>query len=292
MKKYAFPFAALLLAACNSGEEITTTEIMEPVATIIEYTPAPGQFINGTQGRFDDVDTPDKACRYVEKRFAAKEWVSLGGWGGYIEAAFAEPVPNTGGYDIYVLGNSMDTSSEPGIVWVAQDADGDGKPDKWYELKGSEYDHANTIRGYEVTYTRPAGDNQPVAWTDNQRNSGEIERIDEHKQATYYPLWIAQDELTFTGSRLPDNVERIGDLWTAKAYMWGYADNYSTIDRKGMANRFRISDAVTHDGAPANLMQIDFIRVQTGVNAQAPLIGEISTEVCGLGCYRTVTKSN
>ena len=46
MKKYAFPLAALLLAACNSGEEITTTQTDEPVARILEYTPAPGQFIN------------------------------------------------------------------------------------------------------------------------------------------------------------------------------------------------------------------------------------------------------
>ena len=51
-------------------------------------------------------------------------------------------------------------------------------------------------------------------------------------------------------------------------------------------------DAVTADGSPANLQQIDFIKVQTGVNAKAPLIGEISTEVCGIGCYRTVTKRN
>ena len=59
-----------------------------------------------------------------------------------------------------------------------------------------------------------------------------------------------------------------------------------------MTNRLRISDAVTADGSPANLQQIDFIKVQTGVNAKAPLIGEISTEVCGIGCYRTVTKRN
>ena len=61
MKKYAFPLAALLLAACNSGEEITTTQTDEPVARILEYTPAPGQFINEearSGGAFDNVDTP------------------------------------------------------------------------------------------------------------------------------------------------------------------------------------------------------------------------------------------
>jgi len=39
------------------------------------------------------------------------------------------------------------------------------------------------------------------------------------------------------------------------------------------------TDAVTADGSPANLQQIDFIKVQTGVNAKAPLIGEISSTV-------------
>ena len=116
MKKYAFPLAALLFAACNSGEETTTTQIQEPVATILEYTPAPGQFINGTMAGFDHVASAADACSYAANRIASNNWVSLGGWGGRIVAAFAEPVPNTGGYDLYVKGNQFDTSSEPGIV--------------------------------------------------------------------------------------------------------------------------------------------------------------------------------
>lgn len=124
MNKYAFPLAALLFAACNSGEETTTTQIQEPVATILEYTPAPGQFINGTMAGFDHVASEADALRYAADRLASNNWVSLGGWGGRIVAAFAEPVPNTGGYDLYVKGNQFDTSSEPGIVWVSQDANG------------------------------------------------------------------------------------------------------------------------------------------------------------------------
>lgn len=162
MKKYAFPLAAFLFAACNSGEETTTTQIQEPVATILEYTPAPGQFINGTMAGFDHVASEADALRYAADRLASNNWVSLGGWGGRIVAAFAEPVPNTGGYDLYVKGNQFDTSSEPGIVWVSQDANGDGAPnDTWYELRGSEYDNAETIRGYKITYTRPAEADAP-----------------------------------------------------------------------------------------------------------------------------------
>ena len=294
MKKYAVPLAALLLAACNSGEEVTTTQTDEPVARILEYTPAPGQFINEearSGGAFDNVDTPEKACRYAAARFAENNWVSLGGWGGYLVAAFAEPVPNTGGYDLYVKGNAMNTSSEPGVVWVMQDANGNGMPDDtWYELKGSEYDNAATIRGYAVTYT-PLADGS-AAWTDDRGGSGTIDRMDEHTQASYCPAWIEPADLKFTGTRLRDNVEQADGQWRPQAFAWGYADNFSTVDRIGTTNRLRISDAVTADGSPANLQQIDFIKVQTGVNAKAPLIGEISTEVCGIGCYRTVTKRN
>ena len=123
---------------------------------------------------------------------------------------------------------------------------------------------------------------------ETQRLSGTIDRVKEHTQA-YYPEWLGE-RFTFEGTRLPDNIGKAGEKWTMEPFAWGYADNYSTSDRTGMTNRLRISDAVTADGAPANLAQVDFIMVQTGVNAKAPLIGEVSTEVSGIGCYRTVTK--
>lgn len=168
-------------------------------------------------------------------------------------------------------------------------ANGDGAPnDTWYELRGSEYDNAETIRGYKITYTRPAEADAPVAWSDNAGGSGTIDRVKEHTQA-YYPEWLGE-RFTFEGTRLPDNIGKAGEKWTMEPFAWGYADNYSASDRTGMTNRLRISDAVTADGAPANLAQVDFIMVQTGVNAKAPLIGEVSTEVSGIGCYRTVTK--
>jgi len=128
-----------------------------------------------------------------------------------------------------------------------------------------------------------------VTWKDNQNGNGTIDRVKEHTQA-YYPEWIVENEITFAGTRLPNNIGKAGKKWTMEAFAWGYADNYSASDRIGMTNRLRISDAVTADGAPANLSQVDFIMVQTGVNAKAPLIGEVSTEVSGIGCYRTITK--
>ena len=306
MKKYAF--LLLLATACNSGETITTTEIEEPASAVIEYTPAPGQFINSATAGFGTtaITTAADAVAYAECRLSMGGnpdpdsptvnygFVTLGGWGGYLVVRFDTPVVNTGGYDLYVTGNSFNGSSEPGIVWVAQDANGDGSPagETWYELKGSEYGNAKTILDYEVTYTEQADGS--IAWTDNQTpaNSGTIDRVALHAQASYAPAWVKT--MTYQGTRLPDNVtyDETKDLYVMSAFAWGYADNSSTIDGVGVKNRFKISNAIDKDGNPANLTQIDFMKVQTGVNCKAGNgVGEISTEVCGIGCYRIVTKT-
>ncbi len=44
-------------------------------------------------------------------------------------------------------------------------------------------------------------------------------------------------------------------------------------------NGFKISNAMYPDGTPITLSHIDFIKVQTGVNAQSGAIGENSCEV-------------
>lgn len=301
MKRYPFLCAALLAAACNSGEEFTSTVVTEKCSRITEYTPAPGQFINEGASGFRDVTTPEAACRYAESRIAEGQYVSLGGWGGYIVAQFDTPVPAADGYELWVKGNPTANSSEPGIVWVAQDADENGTPDEWFELRGSEYGKEGYVRGYEVTYTRPAAARQPVAWTDNEGRSGTIDYLPDygHEQDFYYPAWIEENTLTFTGSRLPPN-GREGIIentpsWLLTSFEWGYADNLSRVDAVGLVNRFRIADAVTKEGAPAHLTQVSFIKVQTGVNDKSPFtennIGETSTEVLGIGCYRRVIRT-
>ena len=298
MKRYALALLPLLAAACNSSEEIATTRVAERAARVLEYTPAPGQFINESSAMsgFAGETTPAGACAYAERRFGEGLFVSLGGWGGYIVAAFDAPVPaSASDYDLFVIGNQMLTSSEPGIVYVARDSDGDGSHlgETWYELRGSEF--ANSNRRYAVTYRRPAADGDPVTWEDNTGRSGEIGRIAEHTQ-NYFPAWIGGDERTYEGTLLPDNVDegevddqgRPVTAWIARPFLWGYADNWSSVDRQGSTNRFRIADAVTADGAPAGLAEIDFVKIQTGVNLWRPAIGELSTEVVGIGCYRTV----
>lgn len=276
---------------------------------VYEYTPAPGQFINETKtGGFDGSQTtPEAAIAYAESRMSEVDrdgnpypnWVSLGGFGGYIVVGFDHSIDNSGDYDIGILGNSFSGSSEPGIVWVMQDENGNGLPDDtWYELAGSETGKAETIQNYAVTYYRPSGTMMPVQWIDNLGNSGEIDYLTQfHRQDYYYPLWIESDSYTLTGTCLaPRNYDASGNgsYWVNAEYDWGYVDNFSSIDRltgdenataDANANHFKISKAIDCECQPIHLEYIDFVKVQVGVNAKSGWLGELSTEVFGFYDY-------
>ena len=276
---------------------------------VFDYTPAPGQFINELKtGGFDGTQTTrEAAIAYAEARMGEVDrdgnpypnWVSLGGFGGYIVVGFDHSIANTGDYDFAVLGNSFSGSSEPGVVWVMQDENGNGEPDDtWYELAGSETGKATTIQNYAVTYYRPSGACMPVQWTDNLGNSGVVDYLTQfHRQEYYYPLWIEEDSYTLTGTCLePRNYDASGNVsyWVNAEYDWGYADNFSPIDRVGEGdnsnaeantNYFKIENAIDCDGEPIHLDYIDFVKVQCAVNAKSGWLGELSTEVFGFYDY-------
>ena len=276
---------------------------------VYEYTPAPGQFINELKtGGFDGTQTTHEAAiAYAEARMSEVDregnpypnWVSLGGFGGYIVVGFDHSIDNSGDYDLGILGNSFSGSSEPGIVWVMQDENGNGLPDDtWYELAGSETGKAETIQNYSVTYYRPTGPMMPVQWTDNLGNSGEVDYLKQfHRQDYYYPLWIEEDSYTLTGTCLNArnyDASGNGSYWVNVEYDWGYADNFSPIDRltnednsgaEASANHFKISHAIDFECQPIQLDFIDFVKVQVGVNAKSGWLGEISTEVFGFYDY-------
>ena len=276
---------------------------------VYEYTPAPGQFINELQtGGFDGTQTtPEAAIAYAEARMSqTKEdgtpnpiWVSLGGFGGYIIVGFDHSIDNSGDYDLGILGNSFKGSSEPGIVWVMQDENGNGLPDDtWYELAGSETGNEETIQDYAVTYYRPTGPKMPVQWTDNYGNSGEIDYLKAfHRQDYYYPLWIEEDSYTLTGTCLKArnfDASGNGTYWVNAEYDWGYVDNFSPTDRltdeananaDANANHFKISNAIDFECKPIHLDYIDFVKVQVGVNTKSGWLGEVSTEVFGFYDY-------
>ncbi|WP_294079842.1 PKD-like domain-containing protein [Proteiniphilum sp. UBA5384] len=267
---------------------------------VYEFLPAPGQFVN----EYYTATTMAEAIAYAEERLKTEAYVSLGGWGGYVTVGFDHSVVNDGSYNIQVLGNSFAGSSEPGIVWVMQDENGNGLPDDtWYELKGSEYGKPETIQDYSVTYYKPKAPKMNVQWTDNQGKSGVVDYMSAyHFQDYYYPSWVAEETYTLHGTCLKSRTydqSGNGTYWVNESFDWGYADNYSPIDRltddenAGAAangNHFKISDAVTFDGKPANLKYIDFVKIQTGVNVKAGWLGENSTEVFGIKDYNLIKK--
>lgn len=257
---------------------------------VFEYTPAPGQFINELKtGGFDASHiSPEAAVAYAEGRMENSNWVSLGGFGGYVVVGFDHSICNSHSYDFGVVGNAFDGSSEPGVVWVMQDENGNGFPDDtWYELAGSEHGKFTTYRDYAVTYYRPTGIGMPVQWTDNYGNSGEVDYLEQfHDQDYYYPLWIGADSYTLTGTRLEArNYDQSGNgtYWVNPHYDWGYVDNFSPTDfnSSDKANLFKISNAIDFEGNPVNLSHIDFVKVQCALNAKSGWLGEVSTEVCG-----------
>ena len=261
---------------------------------VIEYTPAPGQFINELKtGGFDASHvTPEAAVSYAESRLMEDGWVSLGGFGGYVIVGFDHSIDNSRTYDFGIISNAFDGSSEPGVVWVMQDENGNGYPDDtWYELAGSETGKFETYRDYAVTYYRPSAPKMPVQWTDNYGNNGEIDYLQQfHNQDYYYPLWIVTDSYTLTGTRLEArNYDQSGNgsYWIQPHYDWGYADNFSPSDfnSENKANLFRISNAIDFEGNPINLSHIDFVKVQCAVNSKSGWLGELSTEVCGFYDY-------
>lgn len=262
------------------------------ISEVVEYCPAPGQFIN-TMPEYAEGDTYADMLRKCTEavRGTNDGLISLGAFGGYITFRFDHTVVNVEGeQDFRLWGNAFYEanvgdrkagSAEPGIVMVSFDANCNGKPDDaWYELRGSEYDNPLTLHGYSITYTRSSADTpdtQYIAWTDSQNNSGFIPKNTFHQQS-YWPRWVDDAQLSFSGSCLPPNaVAGAGNKSTLCCYDWGYADNHPN-DQTHL-NSFNIGNAVDRFGNPVSLPGADFIRVYTGVNQCCGWLGETSTEL-------------
>jgi hypothetical protein len=257
-------------------------------------------------------DTRESMNRKCEEMIAGVNhnngMITLGGYGGYVVVGFDHEVQNVQGQcDIRILGNAFYAdanpnpygskeggSAEPGIVMVSRDDNGNGLPDdQWYEIKGSAHDLPNTVKNYTITYNKPDENKakQPHP-TDNNLNdvtyiqwtatgeSGYLYKNTAHSQP-YYPLWIDADQLTFTGTKLPNNAideSGIGRYYVLYAYRWGYADNQPNNINRAAIN---IDWAVDQYGNKANLNGIHFVKVYNALNQNCGWLGETSTEIAG-----------
>ena len=272
------------------------------IAKVLEYNPAPGQFIN-TMPQYEEGDTYATMLQKVEESIAGtnRSLISLGAWGGYVTFAFDHSVVNSPkqadflieGNSFYASATSKGGSSEPGIVMVSIDINQNGLPDDpFYQLAGSEYANPNTLHHYSLTYYRTPADHTPqpdkknsitdttyIHWTDSHNQTGYLHKNTFHTQE-YFPQWLADSALTFTGSRLPDNAydpNGKGAYWIQQSFEYGYADCHPNDSIARCS--FDIDWAVTDDGHPIHLPCVDFVRVYTGVFQQCGWTGEISTEI-------------
>lgn len=264
------------------------------VNRIYAFQPAPGHQVNGyiiVGDSYPEDCTHEQACDTVLAHFQRRWSVSLGSQGGYLVAGFDHSVRNSGGdYDLCIKGNPYDYQSEPGIIWVSQDDNGDGLPnDQWFELAGSEYGTERHLAEYAITYYRPEARKSATAWRDCLGNTGYVPYLSYWNPHDYYwQPWMEGTEHTYFGARLEDRSTYVHGISDIPPYDWGYVDNLGSDLFDGPAgkmNYFRLSNARTWDGQPANLEYIDFIRIQTAQIGSTPNLGDISTEVYYISDY-------
>ncbi len=265
----------------------------ENKVSVIEYCPAPGQFVN----TLPIIESEDDVLQKAQQNLERGSMISLGAFGGYMIVKFDTPLANIEGNDFIILGNAFETSAEPGVVMVSRDANQNGiADDRWYEIAGSEY--ARSTKNYEITYYRPTSENDAseeaiekyIRWSDSQGNSGWLTKNITHKQP-YYPTWIDADSLTFRGTLLPDNaIDEKGDgsYFRLAPFEWGYADNQPNSDEAGCS--FDINWAVDTEDNKVDIEAIDFIRIHTGTIAvDHGQIGEASTEISAIRALHNET---
>ena len=282
------------------------------IQAVDEYRPAPGQYVNDVP-EYEEGDTEADMIRKCNENVAGQgpiqsHLIALGGWGGYITFHFDHSIANLQGQrDFAVWGNAYQEMknlvfggmNEAGVVMVSKDVNGNGKPDDpWYEISGScDRDSIGKVDyGYEITYSQnPMGD---IPWVDNRGNRGTIDRNHYHEQE-YYPQWLP-DNLTFKGTRLPDNMWNLSDkvegsfspyYYVLVGFAYGYADNLPNFTDNADATSYNyegcgidISWAVNENRQPVHLDFVDFVRVYTGLNQKCPQPewwGETSTEFAG-----------
>ena len=259
---------------------------------IFEYMPAPGHQVNGYTvigESFPDGCTHEQACDTVLSHFRNKWMVSLGGQGGYLVAGFDHSVSNKGDkYDLCIKGNPYNYQSEPGIIWVSQDVNGDGLPnDLWYELAGSEYGTINEKQEYAITYYRPQNPFSAVGWRDLDGKEDYIPYLSYwNPKPFYWQDWQQTREMTFFSTRLASHHSYADGYSDIPPYDWGYADNLGSDFIEGSEGKmgyYHIQQARTWDGKEANLEYIDFVKVQTAQTGWTPNLGEISTEIYYIG---------
>jgi hypothetical protein len=262
-----------------------TAESSKWISAVLEYRPAPGQFIN-------DANMGEE--KQGEKIVGGKSNMNLGAFGGYVTYTFDHSVVNgdrgnNEGYDFAVC--RAFSQGKPAIVQVSYDRNGNGKADdEWYEIHSTSHKDPANIKNYKMVYKNPLDAPGATAPSDIDCIANGVPEVmnfsilakTSHKHSCW-PAWIAVETIEFTGTAL--------DATVAKNSGYGYIcannNNYTSViggdnDTKN-SDKMNLDWAHKLDGTPANLKCIDFVRIYTASVGPIPLTvtGDNGTTIQG-----------
>ncbi len=271
-------------------------------ATVVNYEPAPGQFVNDPQ--FNDANralgAPSGGGSGEGNELGV---VTLGGFGGRITLAFDHTVyddhANPFGLDAIVFGNAFWAASNPnrrwaevGIIEISRDINSNGSADDpWFLIPGSHV-------------VDPVGQYAVMTWDDNFGDAA---------FPPANPIWVPvghSRSWTTEGFLLEGSpfdgliVENPNGLSSEVEGVFGYADSspVALLPEGVLPKVFyvRPDDALKVDitpgsaggdgfdiawatdsatGEAAGLDGFDFVRITTAVDLIAGALGEVSTEI-------------
>lgn len=259
-----------------------TSQYSPYITAMYDFAPAPGTLANDCYKQ--DGYTKEDVMKIVLGRIdntSLGYLLDLGSFGGSVVVGFDHTVINIPGerdFRVYGVNESVPNFvTAPGLLFVAYDKNGNGKPDddEWYEIKGSAHKDNIVDSNFSVTYHRPAKDKAPVqvgpfdpfqdresVLTENSLGESFYLSLLRNRK-DLCPSWIDQDKFTFTGKRFNINIKPqvAGQytLWQYDILDWGYANAKDPdID---------IDWAIDKDGNKVHLPGIDYIKVVNCVSS-------------------------
>ena len=281
---------------------------------VVEYRPAPGQFVNGPGPLGEVFNDPAAALGApIGGGTSAPDnskLLSLGGFGGSVTLRFASTVAddpcNPFGLDAIVFGNAFWNSgnpasvrAEPGVIEISRDTNANGlADDAWFLIPGS-------LIPNNPPATVPDDAFVIASWDDDPNSAAPPADASWYPDPAVYAFVPPGFPSTYEtwGWLVPTGAVGVGAADTTPVLLLGDLDADDVVEDPGASpeafytrpdnpwatgitpgsaggDAFDIAWAVDPaTGAPANLDGFDFIRVSTGEDAVQFPLGERSTEV-------------